>query len=244
VLASAVARARRKTLAFREQWQGNTRWPGSAFSFVEVAGVTALGGLWQWLRPARPGARDDLAGLPARYRDAVPAAAGGPDPGRQGGLAARVLHAMGWTEVAPLVLLAGHGSQSANNAHAAALDCGACCGQTGEVNARTLAHLLNENEVRRGLLEQQIFIPEDSHFLAVLHNTTTDEIEAFDLDLLPAAARSRWQALQPVLAEAVTACGASGRCGWACKQPRRPRRCSSNCAAAPMMAPRPAPNGA
>jgi hypothetical protein len=32
VLASAVARARRKTLAFREQWQGNTRWPGSAFS--------------------------------------------------------------------------------------------------------------------------------------------------------------------------------------------------------------------
>jgi uncharacterized protein YbcC (UPF0753/DUF2309 family) len=170
-------------------------------------------------------ARDDLAGLPARYATCA-GRSWSAWPWKTRWLAARVLHAMGLDrEVAPLVLLAGHGSQSANNAHAAALDCGACCGQTGEVNARTLAHLLNENEVRRGLLEQQIFIPEDSHFLAVLHNTTTDEIEAFDLDLLPAAARSRWQALQPVLAEAATACGASGRCGWACKPPRRPRRC-------------------
>ncbi|MFX7824935.1 putative inorganic carbon transporter subunit DabA, partial [Acinetobacter baumannii] len=50
VLAGAVARARRKSLALKEQWQGNTRWPGSAFSFVEVAGVTALGGLWKWLQ--------------------------------------------------------------------------------------------------------------------------------------------------------------------------------------------------
>ncbi|MFX5705311.1 putative inorganic carbon transporter subunit DabA, partial [Acinetobacter baumannii] len=31
VLAGAVARARRKSLALKEQWQGNTRWPGSAF---------------------------------------------------------------------------------------------------------------------------------------------------------------------------------------------------------------------
>ncbi|UWE18878.1 YbcC family protein [Herbaspirillum huttiense] len=204
VLASAVARARRKTLAFREQWQGNTRWPGSAFSFVEVAGVTALGGLWKWLQPGQAErARDDLAGLPTRYREVCRPQLVGVALEDKVALAARVLHAMGLDrQVAPLVLLAGHGSQSANNAHAAALDCGACCGQTGEVNARTLAQLLNEQEVRRGLLDRQIFIPEDSHFLAVLHNTTTDEIEAFDLDLMPAAARARWQALQPVLAEA------------------------------------------
>lgn len=203
-LAEAAARARRKALATRQQWDGNTRWPGSAFSFVEVAGVTALGGLFKWLRPGQAErARDDLAGLPPRYRAMCrPQLSDVPLPD-QVALAARVLHAMGLDrQVAPLVLLAGHGSQTANNAHAAALDCGACCGQTGEVNARALALLLNDTDVRRGLLERDIFIPEDSSFLAVLHNTTTDEVEAFDLDLLPAAARQRWQDFQPVLAEA------------------------------------------
>jgi uncharacterized protein YbcC (UPF0753/DUF2309 family) len=204
VLTDAVGRSRRQTLATKEQWQGNTRWPGSAFSFVEVAGVTALGGLWKWLRPGQAErARDDLHGLPSRYRQLCRPQLNAISLPDKITLAARVLHAMGLDrQIAPLVLLVGHGSQSANNAHAAALDCGACCGQTGEVNARTLAQLLNESEVRRGLLEREILIPEDSRFLAVLHNTTTDEVEAFDLDLLPTNARQRWDALQPTLAEA------------------------------------------
>ncbi|WP_150326401.1 putative inorganic carbon transporter subunit DabA, partial [Enterobacter hormaechei] len=42
-------------------------------------------------------------------------------------------------------------------------------------------------------------IPESTTFVAALHNTTTDEIEGFDLDLLPPAARQRWDSLQPVL---------------------------------------------
>jgi uncharacterized protein YbcC (UPF0753/DUF2309 family) len=119
------------------------------------------------------------------------------------GLASRVLHAMGLERhLAPLVLLVGHGSQSANNAHAAALDCGACCGQTGEVNARSLARLLNEPAVRDGLRARGIAIPESTVFVAALHNTTTDEIEGFDLDLLPQAARTRWAHLQGVFARA------------------------------------------
>ena len=204
VLTDAVGRSRRQALATQEQWQGNTRWPGSAFSFVEVAGVTALGGLWKWLRPGQAErARDDLHGLPSRYRQLCRPQLNVISLPDKITLAARVLHAMGLDrQIAPLVLLVGHGSQSANNAHAAALDCGACCGQTGEVNARTLAQLLNESEVRRGLLERGILMPEDSRFLAVLHNTTTDEMEAFDLDLLPTNARQRWDALQPTLAEA------------------------------------------
>ncbi len=60
---------------------------------------------------------------------------------------------------APLVLLAGHGAQVVNNAHASALHCGACGGQTGEVSARTLAGLLNEPEVREGLAAEGVVIP-------------------------------------------------------------------------------------
>ena len=38
--------------------------------------------------------------------------------------------------------------------------------------------------------------------MAALHNTTTDEIEGFDLDLLPPPARARWDRLQSVFAQA------------------------------------------
>ena len=118
-------------------------------------------------------------------------------------LAARILHAAGLErDLAPIVLLVGHGSQSANNAHAAALDCGACCGQTGEVNARVLAQVLNDPAVRAGLADKGIAIPPQTAFLAALHNTTTDEIEWFDLDLLPPAAQPGVRQVQAVFAQA------------------------------------------
>jgi uncharacterized protein YbcC (UPF0753/DUF2309 family) len=141
--------------------------------------------------------------LPERYRSACRPALTGLDSGAKVALAARVLHAMGLKDgIAPLVLLVGHGSQSENNAHAAALDCGACCGQTGEVNARALARLLNEAAVRDGLRAQGVDIPTATRFVAALHNTTTDEVEGFDLDLLPPDARARWERLQPAFVAA------------------------------------------
>jgi uncharacterized protein YbcC (UPF0753/DUF2309 family) len=98
-------------------------------------------------------------------------------------LAAGILNALGLTEnFAPVVLLFGHGSCSSNNPYAAALDCGACGGQTGEVNARILAQLLNSVEVRQALESKGILIPAATRFIAGLHNTTTDELICYGLD--------------------------------------------------------------
>lgn len=203
-LTVAATHARQRRFAWGGPWRAASRWPSAAYSFVEAVGVGYLGPLMRWLWPS-PAAwtHEDHYGLPERYRTICRPTLIGLDVEEKVELAARVLHAMGLDRrVAPLVLLVGHGSQSVNNAHAATLDCGACCGQTGEVNARALAQLLNEPAVRAGLRDKGIVIPEDTQFVAALHNTTTDEIEGFDLDRLPPAARARWTQLRPVLAQA------------------------------------------
>jgi uncharacterized protein len=197
-------RQRLKRFGLSAQWLTTSRWPSSAFSFVEAAGFIYAGKLAkQLLRAQRTRERDDLHGLSAQYRSLSRPQIIGLDVNAKVSLAASILHAMGLDHnLAPLVLLIGHGSQSANNAQAAALDCGACCGQTGEVNARSLAQLLNEPDVRSGLRIQGIEIPEQTLFIAALHNTTTDEIEWFELDFLTPQALLHWEGLQPIFAQA------------------------------------------
>lgn len=96
-------------------------------------------------------------------------------------LADGVLRAMGLTRgFARLVLLVGHESSTRNNAHAAGLDCGACCGQSGRLNARVAAELLNDPRVRAGLAWRGITIPDATRFLGAVHDTTTDEVTVFD----------------------------------------------------------------
>ncbi len=200
--AARAARRRRQAMAWPAD--GARRWPAAAFSYVESAGFSYLGALTRWLRPsAQARVNDDQHDLPARYRPLCRPLLSGLDEPAKVALATRVLRAMGLQrDFAPLVLLVGHASQSSNNAHAAALDCGACCGNSGEVNARALAQLLNEPRLREGLRHGGIEIPPHTVFVAALHNTTTDEVEGFDLDLLPPQALARWQRLREVLAHA------------------------------------------
>ena len=92
-----------------------------------------------------------------------------------------ILRAMSLTSnFAHLVLMIGHGADVRNNPHASALQCGACGGYAGDVNARLLAGLLNDADVRAGLRDRGIEIPADTHFVGGLHDTTSDRVTLYD----------------------------------------------------------------
>ena len=100
----------------------------------------------------------------------------------------QALHAIGMTKAfSRFVLVVGHGSQSENNPYESALDCGACGGNLGLVNARIFANMANKAAVRQRLQQQGIHIPDDAWFIPALHNTTTDEVSLYGLDQLPSS---------------------------------------------------------
>jgi uncharacterized protein YbcC (UPF0753/DUF2309 family) len=146
----------------------------SSFAFVEATGPIYVGklivdalGFHDGAPPREPAPRFDPA----------------LDPAARASMAESVLRAMSLTGgFARLVVLTGHGANVVNNPHASALQCGACGGYSGEVNARLLAALLNGREVRAALAARDISIPEDTLFLAALHDTTTDAVTLYDAD--------------------------------------------------------------
>lgn len=144
----------------------------SSFAFVEAMGPVYIARLL----------RDTLR-RPAPQKADVPGPHLRPSPplNQRVDMAATALTAMSLTDnFAPLVVIAGHGAAVTNNPHASALQCGACGGFAGDVNARLVAALLNDRAVRDGLLARAIAIPPDTVFVAALHNTTTDEVVLFD----------------------------------------------------------------
>lgn len=86
------------------------------------------------------------------------------------------------SNLAQIVLFCGHGGSTENNPYGSSLDCGACGGHKGDVNARFAAALMNDMAVRQGLKERGIAIPEDTVFVAGLHITTTDDVFLYDTD--------------------------------------------------------------
>lgn len=211
-LAQVLARKRRQALQGAGRWQAFRGAAGSAFSFVEACGLLYAGkllkgsvGLAQLEHPTSAGLS---AADSASLKPSMPAPIDATALQGQVDMAAGVLGAMGLVPsaqnpLARLVLLAGHGSDTANNPHAAGLDCGACGGQTGEVNARVLAGLLNRADVRAGLVQAKgIALPEDTWFVAGLHNTTTDEVPLFDADELPSSHTEDLARLRRALAAA------------------------------------------
>ncbi|MBD3618749.1 MAG: DUF2309 domain-containing protein [Chromatiales bacterium] len=184
---------RRERIGLGKVWKQFKFSAASCFSFVESSGMLyahkLLSDSLGWSRPVPDPRRHGLdADHHARLMPSLEAmdAGGGIPEIERADLAERILRGMSLTDhLARLVLLIGHGATTVNNPHAAGLDCGACAGQSGEASARVVVALLNDPGVRRRLGERGIVIPEDTHFLAGLHDTTTDRVTLFDTKALP-----------------------------------------------------------
>jgi len=113
------------------------------------------------------------------------------------------LRILGFTKTfSRLVFICGHASTSDNNPYESALDCGACGGNHGISNARAFAAMANKAEVRQLLAQKGIAIPLDTHFLPGQHDTTTDQVQLFDLEDVPTTHRKDLSRLLHALEEA------------------------------------------
>ncbi len=175
--------------------------PGTGFTFVETLGLSyglgLLGDALRWTQAARPDEgtapftlEPTATGQGIALADRI--AAGG-----------AILKNMGLRETfGRIVLLCGHGSTSENNPHAAGLDCGACGGHGGAINARIAAAILNDPAVRQGLAAQGWNIPSDTVFVPALHDTTCDTVTLYDLASVPASHQPDLRQLQQWLDQA------------------------------------------
>ncbi|WP_304640763.1 DUF2309 domain-containing protein [Pseudomonas sp.] len=159
-------------------WKRWSQSPVGMFSLVESFGLAGAGSLLQ-----RTLARANGVRMPDEPRGGVRWALykGQREltPEERVGLAHDVLTGLDLPSFADLVMLVGHESRTSNNPQACSLDCGACGGQSGAVNVQVLADLLNHPEVRAALSDRGWAIPEQTRFIAALHETTSNSLEVF-----------------------------------------------------------------
>jgi uncharacterized protein YbcC (UPF0753/DUF2309 family) len=202
-LGDLSAEAEEKTLALRrlrrrakKAWKSFKLSAISSFTYVETTGLMFAPKLASdSFGITRPVSDPNVEGIDKELVQHLgPRITAGMSGGRRTGfddgeriqMAEAVLRGMSLTDgFARVVLLIGHGSTTVNNPHGSGLDCGACGGHTGEANARVAAAILNDSQVRSGLLGRGIRIPEDTLFVGCLHDTTTDAVALFDLQDLP-----------------------------------------------------------
>ncbi len=198
----------------RKRWKSFQSSASSCFSFVESMGLFyAAKLLTDSLRLTRTVSGSDLDGVAKHQhgqlgpdlnaKDSLTSADSALSVEQKLTLAENMLRNLGLTQsFARIVTLCGHASEVTNNPYKAGLDCGACGGHSGESNARVAAALLNDTEVRTGLIARGIAVPQETWFLAAVHNTTTDQIRFLDTDLLPAAFVSDFRKVQEWTQEA------------------------------------------
>lgn len=161
----------------------------SSFNLIRPVKDPKTDGLGKWLEKGR---KLDLSAIP--YQEQLAMA-----QGMMNNLEVK-------DRLAPLVLITGHGSSSVNNPHASGYDCGACGGHSGEINALTAAQILNTPQIRADLKTVGISIPENTLFLACLHNTTTDEISILNGNAIPTERHKEVLEIQSSLTKASAAC--------------------------------------
>jgi uncharacterized protein len=187
-VAPGLERTRRARLETANAWKAFKSSSLSSFAYVDALGLLFARNLYRDAfgdSVRRIDHHDHIGLTDGEDKTRVPRVTSHVDgseiaPAERCQLAEGLLRAIGLTKTfARVVLLVGHGSESKNNAHAAGLDCGACCGQPGEVNARAAAALFNDDAVRAGLAARGITIPASTLFVGALHNTTTDDVTLF-----------------------------------------------------------------
>ncbi len=184
----------RTSRAQSDAWRAIQNSAASCFSFVETVGLGFIGTLNRPTTPPPPACGQVRPA--ARLKDSA-------SPEIRASMAEGALRNMSLTRnFAPLVLICGHGSQSANNPFASGLDCGACGGHAGDVNARLAAAALNDPNVREVLKSRGINIPADTCFVAGVHNTTTDEVAILDASDIPESHQPDVERLRAALAQA------------------------------------------